>query len=403
MSEERLFTYVARDQSGRQLTGRIAASTGHEAYSRLQRQSLAPVSVRAATELHLRLIPARGLRDRDACEFTADLASLLAAGADIRTSLGMLGGKAARPPVRRVVSQLIDDISAGESLSAALARRLDARQAFVSSLVSAGESGAGLASGLERSSEILKTRLRLKEQLITSLSYPAFVLFTSLAAVVAILLLVVPALQPLVEDSGANPPIVLQVAIAVSQTLRDHGLLVAASPAAAVALLMAARAFRFGASVVQRLLLDGPAHSLTRGLVFGGFSVTLGSLLTGGSSMNDALKLSIEAVSSSIARARLDEAHVRVRQGMGLSQALALVTGFPTAIARLAAVGEASGALGGMLSRAGKLEEERAVARIEALGKLIGPALIVGLGAFIGLLMASLLSGISQLGAAATQ
>jgi type II secretory pathway component PulF len=92
-----------------------------------------------------------------------------------------------------------------------------------------------------------------------------------------------------------------------------------------------------------------------------------------------------------------------VRQGQSLSVALDRAKSFPTAIVRLAAVGEASGALGPMLARAGKLEEDSALRRIEASGRLLGPALIVLLGGLIGCLMAGLLSGVSQLGGAAIQ
>ena len=66
-------------------------------------------------------------------------------------------------------------------------------------------------------------------------------------------------------------------------------------------------------------------------------------------------------------------------------------------------MGEASGALGAMLARAGQMEEDAAIRRIEAAGRILRPALIVVLGALIGLLMAGLLSGISQLGDAALQ
>ena len=87
-----------------------------------------------------------------------------------------------------------------------------------------------------------------------------------------------------------------------------------------------------------------------------------------------------------------------VRQGRSLSDALGKVPGLPPSIVRLTAIGEASGGLGAMLARAGKLEEEAALRRIETLGRLIGPALIVALGGLIGLLMAGLLSGLTSIG-----
>ena len=102
-------------------------------------------------------------------------------------------------------------------------------------------------------------------------------------------------------------------------------------------------------------------------------------------------------------RTRLEPVAQAVRQGQALSVALGVVKAFPPAITRLAAIGEASGALGLLLARAGKLEEETALRRIEAVGRLLGPALIVALGGMIGLLMAGLLSGVSQSGGAALQ
>ena len=81
--------------------------------------------------------------------------------------------------------------------------------------------------------------------------------------------------------------------------------------------------------------------------------------------------------------------------------ALGEVRRFPPAIVRLTAVGEASNSLGGMLQRSGRMEEEAALRRIETIGRIAGPALIVLLGAILGVLMAGLLSGVSQMGQSA--
>jgi type II secretory pathway component PulF len=134
------------------------------------------------------------------------------------------------------------------------------------------------------------------------------------------------------------------------------------------------------------------------GLVYGAFAVALGTMLASGAPMSDALRLSLRSVRSGLARARLEPVARAVRQGQSLPSALEQVARFPAIIVRLAAVGEVSGALGTMLARAGRLEEETAIRRIEAVGRLLGPGLIIFLGGLIGLLMAGLLSGVSQLG-----
>jgi len=112
-------------------------------------------------------------------------------------------------------------------------------------------------------------------------------------------------------------------------------------------------------------------------------------------------RLAIRTAPWAEARDRLGPVLASVRQGETLSLALERVEGFPSAIARLAAVGEATGALGPMLARSGAFEETAALKRIEALSKLLGPLLIVALGLIIGALMASMMSGVTGLGEAA--
>jgi type II secretory pathway component PulF len=154
---------------------------------------------------------------------------------------------------------------------------------------------------------------------------------------------------------------------------------------------------------MERALLDGPFRRTASGLVFGAVAIALGNMLSAGASMSEALRLATRSAPSKLARERLDPVAQAVRQGQPLSAALEQVKSFPDAIIRLATVGEASGALGAMLTRGGKIEEDAALKRIEATGRILGPALIVGLGAIIGLMMGGLLTGLSQLGQSALQ
>jgi type II secretory pathway component PulF len=189
--------------------------------------------------------------------------------------------------------------------------------------------------------------------------------------------------------------------IGASAALKSNLALLASLAAASIVALLVAGALGVLSRPIERLMLDGPMRRTSGALTFGAFAIALGNMLASGASMTDALRLAIRSVRSSVARERLDVVAQRVRQGELLSATLAQVRGFPAAIVRLSAVGEASGSLGMMLARGGKLEEERAIRRIESVGRILGPALIVLLGGVIGLLMAGLLSGVSQLGSAA--
>ncbi len=195
----------------------------------------------------------------------------------------------------------------------------------------------------------------------------------------------------------------MKILIGASNGLRSNALTIGILAVLTIGGLITA--FRLGlmARTIDRLTLDGPFRRTARALVFGGFAIALGNVLASGAPMGEALRLAIRSVRSDVARRRLEPVAQAVRQGGSLSDVLGRTTGFPQSIARLAAIGEASGALGVTLARAGKLEEESALRWIETVGRLIGPVLIVILGGLIGLLMGGLLSGVSHLGDSALQ
>jgi type II secretory pathway component PulF len=280
---------------------------------------------------------------------------------------------------------------------------LGRRQALIGALVAAGETSGDLAGGLSRAAELIQSKLTLQEKLISILAYPLFVLGSTIAAVFALLLFVIPTLAPLIQDTGAEAPAALSIMIAVSDGLRSNLTVLGIAAALLGGGLIVLAQLGILKNLVDQALLDGPLKQTVSRLTFGAFAIAIGGMLTAGAPMSETLKLAIRAVNSNLARARLEPVLRAVRQGQSLSASLEAVRGFPHAISRLAAVGEATGSLGPMLTRAGKLEEEAAVRRIEQVGQILGPALIVGLGGLVGLLMASLLSGVSQLGGATLQ
>jgi type II secretory pathway component PulF len=405
MSEaETRFAYVAIDAAGRRVKGLVSARTDAVAFERLKRDGLAPVRLSVASaRAGAGDARSKGLSERESAELLADLAALLKAGADMRGALTIIGAKAGKPTLQSVCKALSTQISGGEALDRAFAANLPGRQGFIAALIAAGEAAGDLPGGLQRAADILESRLRLREQLWSVLSYPLFVLASTVAALSVILLLVVPSLAPLADAPGARPGLAMSLLLAASGFLRGNLLGIGIGLAVAVVGLMSAARGGLLTPVLERLALDGPARRTMRALVFGGFAVALGNVLAAGAPMSEALRLATRAVRSDTARRRLEPVAHAVRQGDSLSSAMGRVVGFPAAVIRLAAIGEASGALGPMLARGGDLEEKTAIRRIEAAGRLLGPLLIVCLGGLIGLIMAGLLSGVSGLGEAAMQ
>ena len=396
------YRYVAIDAGGRRTQGVVAALSEGAAFEQLKRQGLAATKLRSLN--HAPTTRTWGdLTDREAADLLTDLAALLEAGASIRVALSVIGAKGSRASVKAACQQLLADISGGGPLEEAFSRALGGRRGHVPAIIAAGEAAGDVPASLRRAGAMLSSQVRIRDQLVSTLAYPTFVFVTSLFAIGIILFLVVPALAPLVTQEGQTPALSLSLLMSASGVLRSHGrlLLLALGLAALAATVLA----RLGLlqRLMDRLALDGPFKRIASSLVFGAFSVSLGAMLSAGAPMSDALRLAIRSVRSSSARRRLEPVLHEVREGRALSDALSKVGDFPQSVSRLAVIGETSGALGDMLARAGKLEEDAALRRIEMAGRLIGPAVIVGLGGVIGLLMGGLLAGITHIGDGALQ
>lgn len=400
MAEDAAFRYVAVSATGRRVRGVVTARDEARAFERLRLQGLAPLSLKREKG-DPRKTKGAPLTDREVAEIVGNLAELLTAGADMRTALAILGARANRPATAALCRNLAGDIGGGEALDVAFTRHVGRRGPLVGALVAAGEAAGDLSGGLGRAADLIQARLKLQEKLTSILAYPAFVLVSTVAAIIILLLFVIPTLAPLTADTGAEPPLALAVMIGLSDALRANLALLGASAAILGLLVLISARAGLLQRALDRLLLEGPARRTASSLVFGGFSIAIGGMLSAGAPMSETLRLAIRAVGSPLARKRLEPVLHDVRQGESLSTALEGVKGFPSAISRLAAVGEATGSLGPMLARAGRLEEETAIRRIEQVGQILGPALIVGLGGLVGLIMASLLSGVSSLGGAA--
>ncbi len=400
MTDARSFAYVAVGADGKRVRGQVAGASEQAAFERLRRQGLSPLKLRPA-RTNQRVEGDQALKDRESAEILLSLADLLGAGADMRSALNVLMSRAQGSRVSAACRRLLQEISAGEALDAAFARTLAPRHGFVAALIAAGEAAGDLPQAMRRAGEMLEAAIKLREQLVAALAYPAFILFSTLAAAGVILLAVVPSLEPLVSEGGGEGTPILSALLAVSRLLREQGLMLTGGLAAVVALIVVLGRAGLLARPYDRLLLGGPWRRTTGALFYGGFAVSLGAMLTAGAPMSDALRLASRGVRSELAKARLQVVLQQVRQGVSLSQALQMVKGFPPTIVRLVSVGESTGALGRMLQRSGKLEEDAAVRDIEAAARLLGPALIVLLGGLIGLMMAGLLSGVTELGQAA--
>jgi type II secretory pathway component PulF len=389
-----VFRYAALQATGRVRSGLVEAETQDAALRLLSARGETPVRIK----------PARGdggrtrIPRRELATFLADLAALHDAGVPLRRALDVLASGASTARAAQLARLMAERLDAGSDVGRAASLAGTADLAFAAELARAGEASGKLGDALRFAADMLRRQDEFARRIGGALAYPAFLLFLSLMAIIALAAIAGPAIAPLLEDAP-NPPEGLTFVLGLGTALQEHGAIILAGLfAAIVGMIIASRT-----APVRNALAAARARApflgaIVRDINCGAFARILGALLSGGASAVVAMDLAANAAPNRLWRSRFREAGQSLRDGRTIAAALASLPGGSPELARLAKVGEASGAVGEMLGRAGNIAVERALRRLDQAAAAAGPVLILAMGGFTGWLMSAFLTGLSQLG-----
>jgi general secretion pathway protein F len=280
------------------------------------------------------------------------------------------------------------DVMAGESVASALARHPRAFSPLYRGLVAAGVEAGTLPDVLRRLADYLEARQALRQRFITALIYPAFVTAIALMVVTVLLVYVVPQVVSVYQQGHQTLPWLTLALIATSDFLRVTGMywLIAAC-VIVMALLWAMRGEAFRRRVHALWLRTPLIARLTRGLDAARFASTLAILAGSGTPLMRALDAASEVVRMLPIKDAARATTALVREGVPLARALKEQAVFPPVLIHMVASGETSGQLAPMLERAAAELEAEAERRLAWITALVQPALIVGMGALVLLLV----------------
>lgn len=385
------FRYRGATFGGEVVRGQLAAASREEAHERLLSQGVVPLRLSKAPSS---LLSRRGASRQDLAILFRTVASLTASGIPVERALGA-SEELVPERLRAVVRGVRERIRKGDGVAEAMAGHADVFPRIVTGLVSAGERASQLSESLARAAEQLEQEARLRSELQSALAYPLLVLVVGLASVAVMGTVVIPRFAELLASLGADLPASTRLLVAVSDAGRRFGL-----PAFIVVLgagLALARALQRPSArrQVDRLLLRLP---LVRGVRHGFASSrvcrSLGAMLSTGMPLLSALEAAEEGTGDREIAARLRDVRTAVAQGEKLSTSLAANQALVPLALQFVGAGEGSGDLGLMLTRGGEVVQERTHRSLQALIRLLEPALVIGLGLLVALTAAALLQAV---------
>lgn len=395
------FAYQALDASGRTQRGVLQGDTARAVRGSLRERGLNPLSVEEVREGAARrrgALSSRGLSAVQLALLTRQLSTLIGAGLPIDEALAALSEQAENERQRGLTMSLRARVMEGASLAQALGDFPESFPEIFRATVAAGEQSGRLESVLDRLADYAEARDALKQKMLAALAYPLLLSLVAIAVVTGLLTWVVPQIVGVFQNLHQTLPLATRVLIAVSEFLRGWGwailvLLVVAGLAARAALRSEVMRHRWHGWLL-RLPLVG---RLTRAANTARATRTLALLAGSAVPLLDALGIAAQVVPNLPMREALRHAAFKVREGSAFSRALGESGLFPPVALRLIASGERSGELPRMLEEAAQQQQRELDRWLTALTAVLGPAVILAVGAMVLFIVLAILLPIFNL------
>ena len=383
------WVWEARARTGEIRKGAMEADSEEAVNARLRQQQLTPTRVKKKPRAFT-ISFGTGVSTKDLVTFTRLFATMIDAGLPIVQCLDILQGQTDNTHFAAVLRDVKSAVEQGSTFSDALRRHPRVFDTLYTNLVQAGEVGGILDTILNRLAVYNEKSLKLKRQLRGAMVYPSVVLFV-FAAVLAVLLgYVIPSFKTIFKDLGSKDelPALTQMVIWVSEAfIGNIGWVLLFGVAAVGSLVYAYRTPR-GRKAFHRALLWLPIIGpVVRKIAVARFTRTLGTLLSSGVPILDAMDIVARTAGNVIIEEAVLYTRQRVSEGRNMAEPLTETNVFPSMVVQMVGVGEQTGALDAMLSKIADFYEEEVDVAVAALTSLIEPAMMVGIGGTVGVVL----------------
>jgi type IV pilus assembly protein PilC len=403
------FAYKALNKEGKEIFGIMESDTHALAINDIRSMGLYPTQVREARKSDERRARKEkgglsefyigGLKQKQIMIMTRQLATLIDAGLPLLRSLNVLIVQQKPCKLRDVLREVSADIQQGSTFAEALGKHPKAFDRLYVNMVRAGEVGGMLEVVLNRLAVFMERRQALKRKVRGALIYPIAVVVIASCIVGFLLTYVVPVFAEVFGDFGGELPAPTRFLMAAGEFMQFRWwmlLLIVNSSIIGIKML---GKIKYVKSAMDRVILKVPLiGDLVTKVAVARFARTLGTLITSGVPILQALKITKETIGNEVIQNAVQKVHDSIKEGETIAAPLDESKAFPAMVVNMIDVGEETGSLDSMLMKVADIYDAEVEAAVEAMLALMEPAIIIVLGGVIGFIVISLYLPIFSLG-----
>jgi type IV pilus assembly protein PilC len=383
------FVWEARARTGEVRKGSMEAASEDAVNERLRSQQLQPTKVKKkGKELSFQI--GTGVSSKDIVTFTRLFATMIDAGLPIVQCLDILQGQTDNKLFAIILRDVKANVEQGATFSDSLRRHPRVFDPLYTNLVQAGEVGGILDTILNRLAVYIEKAMKLRRQVRGAMVYPSIVLVVFIGVLSILLAFVIPGFQNMFKDFGskAELPILTRGVMAVSHFFVDNVLWFFLGMTGAIVGLSYFYKTPKGKRIIHQMMLKAPVlGGVLRKIAVARFTRTLGTLLSSGVPILDALEIVAKTAGNVIVEEAIMFARARISEGKNMAEPLMQTNVFPPMVVQMVGVGEQTGALDAMLNKIADFYEEEVDVAVSAMTALIEPVMMVGIGGTVGVVL----------------
>ena len=382
-----VFKWTGKTKQGEERSGEMEAADASAVEARLRQIGVEPVKVkRKPREINLS-IPGLGggVKTKDILVFTRQFSVMIDAGLPLVQALDILGSQSDNPAFKKVLLQVKGRVEAGSTFADALAEHPKVFDELFVQLTRAGEIGGILDTILQRLGAYIEKNEKLARRVKGAMVYPSIVLTVAVGVTVVLLVFVTPTFEKMFKDFGGAMPGPTQLLIDLSHGLIDNWYWFVAVPIALVAAFKAFVAQPKGRAAWDSFVLKMPLFgSLIRKIAVARFTRTLGTMISSGVPILDALEIVAKSSGNKTIERAVLFVRAKISEGKNMASPLADTKVFPPMVVQMIGVGEATGAMDQMLAKIADFYDDEVDVAVAALTSMIEPVMMVFLGGVVG-------------------
>ncbi len=387
------FEFRGTSRTGQQITG-VRASPSREALDAvLRREQITPTRiVEKGREIAIPKPKVAGkVTQKELAVFTRQFSVMIDAGLPLVQCLEILGGQQENKAFAKALTGVRGSVEAGSTLANALRLYPKIFDDLYSNMVEAGETGGILDTILQRLSTYIEKAVKLRRAVQSAMIYPVAVIAIAALVIFALLRYAVPTFATLFAGLGVELPLPTRIVIGLSNSVVSFGWMVILAVGALLYGLKVWYGTPGGRMAVDTVVLKIPLiGTLMRKISVARFTRTLGTLITSGVPMLEALAITARTSGNAVVEKAILGVRSAVEGGRTIVDPLRETGVFPNMVVQMIGVGEQTGALDAMLQKVADFYEDEVDAAVGDLLTAMEPMIILFLGVIVGGVVISL-------------